>query len=287
MEKLFGEGKELREKEQTAKIAELYKKYPFITNAAYSGGGMVGESRVRTITFSIDNQQFIDFLVDLDAYSEREVKGILRTESDSEDFREELDQFLDVTTFRELSAQVGTSDGRLRGLSMKVHMDSTTDASSGDVAFKMTFEDTKEPVSVKKPDSFLPVDDIVAASLSAARAKADAAKQQAAGGVKVYSGSDKEVMFASCLASHGTRMYGAFWCPHCQEEEKKLKLSRTTLESMGLYVECSTLDGKGQTDICKDRGIKGYPTWEFSDGSRLQGGQSLATIAGRSGCALP
>lgn len=278
MEKLFGEGKESREKEQAEKIAELYKKYPFIINPAYSGGGMVGETKVRTITFSVDKTKFTDFITDLHADSSEEMGETTGLEIDTENFREEFTELMNETTFSELSAQVGVSDGRLRGFSMKLHVDSATDDSSGDVIFSMTFEDTKEPVSVKKPDSFLPVDDILGASLGAARKKADAAK--------VYLANDKEVLFVSCLASRGTKMYGTFWCPHCEAEIEKLKLAREELVKMEMYVECSTPDGRGQTKICKEKGITGYPTWEFADGSRLQGGQSLETIAGRSGCTL-
>ncbi len=284
MERLFGEGKESREKEQAEETAEVYKKYPFITNAVYSGGGMVGETKVRTITFSIDKTKLTDFVTELHLRNKEDMEEATGTEIDTSNFREEFAELMEEATFSELSAQVGVSDGRLRGFSMKLHVDSATDDSSGDAVFSMTFEDTKEPVSVKKPDSFLPVDDILGASLGAAREKADLAKQMS--GQKVYSGSDKEVLFASCLASRGTRMYGTFWCPHCEAEIAKLKLAREELVKMNMYIECSTPDGRGQTDICKDRQITGYPTWEFADGSRLQGGQSLETIAGRSGCTL-
>ncbi|MBP9843303.1 MAG: hypothetical protein KBC62_04880, partial [Candidatus Pacebacteria bacterium] len=161
MERLFGEGKESREKEQAEKIAELYKKYPFIINAAYSGGGMVGETKVRTITFSIDKTKLTDFVTELHLRNKEDMEEATGTEIDTSNFREEFAELMEEATFSELSAQVGVSDGRLRGFSMKLHVDSATDDSSGDVVFSMTFEDTKEPVSVKKPDSFLPVDDIL------------------------------------------------------------------------------------------------------------------------------
>lgn len=93
--------------------------------------------------------------------------------------------------------------------------------------------------------------------------------------------------FAQCLADKGTKFYGAFWCPHCQAQERMFGISRENLEQKGLYTECSTPDGKGQTQACKDAGVSGYPTWVFPDTSRLSGEIELKTLAEKSGCALP
>ena len=62
--------------------------------------------------------------------------------------------------------------------------------------------------------------------------------------------------FAQCLADAGAVFYGAFWCPHCQDQKKLFN------ESDKLpYVECSLPNGEGQTPVCIEEGIKGYPTW--------------------------
>lgn len=53
------------------------------------------------------------------------------------------------------------------------------------------------------------------------------------------------------------------------------------------YVECSTPDGNAQTQVCIDEKVTGYPTWEFKDGSRLNGTQDLETLAEKTGCELP
>lgn len=37
------------------------------------------------------------------------------------------------------------------------------------------------------------------------------------------------------------------------------------------YIECSTPDKQGQTQVCIDAGIKAYPTWEFQDKTRSEG----------------
>jgi thiol-disulfide isomerase/thioredoxin len=93
--------------------------------------------------------------------------------------------------------------------------------------------------------------------------------------------------FATCLKNKGALFYGAFWCPHCQEQEKLLEASRQTLEKIGLYVECSTADANGQTQICKDKKIQSYPTWIFADGSQLNGTIPLQQLADKTSCVLP
>jgi hypothetical protein len=94
---------------------------------------------------------------------------------------------------------------------------------------------------------------------------------------------DKLDSFASCLKDKGATFYGAFWCPHCQAQKAAFGRSERLLP----YVECSTPDGQGSTQICTDKKIQSYPTWEFKDGSRLTGEIPLADLASKTGCALP
>lgn len=88
---------------------------------------------------------------------------------------------------------------------------------------------------------------------------------------------------AQCLKDKGAVFYGAFWCPHCQEQKRFFGNSAELLP----YVECSNPDGKTQTQICIDKQIQSYPTWEFPDGSRLMGEQQPADLASKVGCAMP
>ncbi len=92
--------------------------------------------------------------------------------------------------------------------------------------------------------------------------------------------------FAQCLVDKGAQFYGAFWCPHCQAQEKALGMTREALEKISLYVECSNPD-KSQTQICIDKKIVSYPTWMFKDGSVLNGEQTLAALAEKTQCVLP
>ena len=89
--------------------------------------------------------------------------------------------------------------------------------------------------------------------------------------------------FSMCLADKGAKFYGAFWCPHCQAQKKLFGSSAKLLP----YVECSTADGRGTTQMCEDKKITGYPTWEFADGSRLSGEVSLEKLAETTSCVLP
>ena len=89
--------------------------------------------------------------------------------------------------------------------------------------------------------------------------------------------------FAQCLKDNGAVFYGAFWCPHCQNQKALFGKSEKLLP----YVECSTVDGKGQLSVCKEKKVEGYPTWIFADGSRLTGEVTLETLAEKTACTLP
>jgi thiol-disulfide isomerase/thioredoxin len=97
----------------------------------------------------------------------------------------------------------------------------------------------------------------------------------------------KYVALAQCIKDSGATFYGAFWCPHCQAQEKDFGMTRQDLASIGLYTECSTPDASGQTPICISKGIKSYPTWIFKDGSQLSGEIPLTQLAQKAGCTVP
>ena len=82
--------------------------------------------------------------------------------------------------------------------------------------------------------------------------------------------------FATCLKDAGAVFYGAFWCPHCQEQKQ---LFGTAVDALP-YVECSLENGKDQTQACIDKKIARYPTWEFH-GERVEGVLSLTDLSQR------
>lgn len=88
--------------------------------------------------------------------------------------------------------------------------------------------------------------------------------------------------FAKCLSDKGAQMYGAYWCPHCQNTKKEFGGSWKYVK----YNECSLPNAAGETQVCKDAGIQGYPTWVLGDGSKLEGEVSIQELANKTGCNL-
>jgi thiol-disulfide isomerase/thioredoxin len=92
--------------------------------------------------------------------------------------------------------------------------------------------------------------------------------------------------FAKCLGEKGAKFYGAYWCPHCQSQKDMFGNAKKFLP----YTECSDPNGKNSSivqQVCRDANIKLYPTWQFPDGTRAVGEQSLSTLANKTGCQLP
>lgn len=85
---------------------------------------------------------------------------------------------------------------------------------------------------------------------------------------------------AQCLTQKGTKMFGAYWCPHCLNQKKEFGKSWKFIK----YIECSLPGGQGQTKECNSENIESYPTWEFKDKSRLTGEVSLEILAEESSC---
>ena len=89
---------------------------------------------------------------------------------------------------------------------------------------------------------------------------------------------------AQCIKDSGAKFYGAFWCPHCQAQKARFGASAHLLP----YIECSTPDGQGQTQVCKDAGIISYPTWQFANSTTTDRGEKeLVDLAQKTSCKLP
>ena len=88
--------------------------------------------------------------------------------------------------------------------------------------------------------------------------------------------------FAKCLTANNAEFYGAFWCPACAQQKKLFGNSMKHVK----YIECSKPDRSGQTSICINEKITSYPTWKFSDGSKVSGVLGLDELAQRAGCTL-
>lgn len=68
------------------------------------------------------------------------------------------------------------------------------------------------------------------------------------------------------LVDRGAKVYGASWCPHCQQQKEMFGGAAKRLP----YIECSMgAQGTPQTTECRNARITTYPTWEI-DGKRYE-----------------
>jgi uncharacterized membrane protein len=71
---------------------------------------------------------------------------------------------------------------------------------------------------------------------------------------------------AEHLVTSGAKMYGAFWCPHCQQQKAMFGRSANRLP----YIECSPNGQNGPiAEECRKEGINSYPTWVI-DGKHME-----------------
>ena len=91
-----------------------------------------------------------------------------------------------------------------------------------------------------------------------------------------------EDQLAEHLTATGGAMYGAYWCPHCADQKAMFKEAAELLP----YVECAADGEDAQPELCQQKGIQGYPTWEI-EGQLYPGVKSLADLAELSGVSAP
>ena len=90
---------------------------------------------------------------------------------------------------------------------------------------------------------------------------------------------------ASFLKAKGAKMYGAFWCSHC-EDQKEIFGAGADLP----YVECfpdGWQRGAPLASACANANITGFPTWILEDGTKLEGDKSLKELAQAAGFRAP
>jgi len=84
-----------------------------------------------------------------------------------------------------------------------------------------------------------------------------------------------ELSLARHLKQMGVKTYGAYWCPHCYEQKQ---LFGRQAFSMLDYVECDPKGNNARPQLCRDAGIKAYPSWEI-DGQLYTGRLALEELA--------
>lgn len=84
---------------------------------------------------------------------------------------------------------------------------------------------------------------------------------------------------AKSLTAVGARVYGSEYCSACKYQEQMFGSAWQYIN----FVECSIDASETQNAACRAARITLYPTWEFKDGSRLQGVQQLGVLAQKIG----
>ena len=96
----------------------------------------------------------------------------------------------------------------------------------------------------------------------------------------VTSDSTKEsIDFANYLKDTGVVKYSAYWCPNCLNQSELF--GKQAYEELNV-VECARDGINSQTQLCIDKKIKGFPTWEIN-GKLILGILSLKELSKLSG----
>ena len=80
--------------------------------------------------------------------------------------------------------------------------------------------------------------------------------------LKVTSESTAETIeFAKYLKDNGVVKYSAYWCPNCLNQSELF--GKQAYKELNV-VECARDGINSQTQLCIDKEIKGFPTWEIN-----------------------
>src|SRR5262249_38137384 len=66
-----------------------------------------------------------------------------------------------------------------------------------------------------------------------------------------------QAALARHLAATRAVMYGAYWCPHCQEQKQLFNSAASALP----YVECDAKGANPHPELCERAEVKKFPTW--------------------------
>ena len=92
----------------------------------------------------------------------------------------------------------------------------------------------------------------------------------------ITSESTKEsIKFAKYLKIKGVIKYSAYWCPNCLNQGELF--GRQAYNELNV-VECARDGLNSQTQLCIDKKISGFPTWEIN-GKKFIGVLSLKELS--------
>ena len=94
--------------------------------------------------------------------------------------------------------------------------------------------------------------------------------------IVVTSESTKEsIEFAKYLKDNGVVKYSAYWCPNCLNQSELF--GKQAYKELNV-VECARDGINSQTQLCIDKKIKGFPTYEIN-GKLILGVPSLNELS--------
>jgi uncharacterized membrane protein/glutaredoxin len=79
---------------------------------------------------------------------------------------------------------------------------------------------------------------------------------------------------AQHLAQINAVMYGAYWCPACQEQKARFGAAAAQIP----YVECDARGIGARPDLCQAAGVRSFPTWVIGN-QRHEGVLTLEDLA--------
>ena len=94
--------------------------------------------------------------------------------------------------------------------------------------------------------------------------------------------TSSSIALAKHLRSTGAVKYSAYWCPHCHDQNELFgKQAAAKLKN----IECAADGYKSQTNLCQEKGITGFPSWEINGNidSGVKTLEELAELSGYSG----
>jgi hypothetical protein len=93
--------------------------------------------------------------------------------------------------------------------------------------------------------------------------------------------------FVKCMKDNGVKMYGSMTCPVCARQKK---LFSNSFKLLG-EIECHPKAKNTESELCIEKEILKTPTWilepQGQEEKRLEGYQSIETLAEFSGCPAP
>ncbi|MFI4875257.1 MAG: hypothetical protein ACIALR_07965, partial [Blastopirellula sp. JB062] len=100
-------------------------------------------------------------------------------------------------------------------------------------------------------------------------------------GGQIYENVDM-VALAKALGEAGAVFYGAGWCPHCTAQKEMFGEG-------GVYLPFQEVTNPNRTlnELGEAKDIARLPTWDFADGSRVEGTMTIAQLVQKTGITVP